>query len=313
METRNFNELCSTQWQQGKFVCLGLDLDFTKLPVSLQKDFSDDPVAAFYRFGEIIISATKNDVGFYKPNIAFFERYGAEGLSCLRQLIQSIHEKAPDVPVIIDAKRNEIDNTNLGYVASIFDYFQADAVTVNPYLGLRALTPFFKREEKGVIVLCRTSNQESDEFQGLPVMMDSRLRRAIFFLSSDKHALDKFQDSIPHYLVVAHEINVYNKVFHNLGMVFGATYPEDLAQVRPFVGGMPILIPGIGAQSKTGNLKKDLHDVLSASFFEKTGNIIINVSRTALYASREDDYAEKCVEYIKNMNNIIADWRQGNA
>src|SRR3989344_6605889 len=163
---RDFRELLEARWDEGKFLCVGLDSELEKIPESSRKGSNRETIVAFNR---VIIDATKDLVCAYKPNSAFYEAHGDEGWSALRETAQYIIEQAPDVPIILDAKRGDIGNTNNGYVDSIFHYLQMDAVTVQPYLGSEALRPFLMRKDKGIFVLCRTSNEGAGELQDLMV------------------------------------------------------------------------------------------------------------------------------------------------
>jgi orotidine-5'-phosphate decarboxylase len=169
----------------------------------------------------------------------------------------------PETPVIMDAKLADIGNTNEGYVEFIFDYLGADAITVHPYLGSEAMKPFLDRAEKGVIVLCRTSNKGAGEFQDLDV------------------------GGMPLYQKVAHMIMDKWNYNANCGVVVGATYPDELRKVRHIVGSMPILIPGIGAQG--GDVKL----TVEAGVDKEGKNAIINSSRGIIFASPMTDFAEK--------------------
>lgn len=233
MSKRNFRELLKAQWSRGNFVCVGLDSEFSKIPEFARRSGNECDVSVantIVEFNHAIVEATKDLVCAYKPNTAFYEAHGAEGIEALHRTIADIHAIAPDVPVILDAKRADIGNTNAGYVDAAFGFLQADAITVHPYLGAEALQPFLAQAEKGVIVLCRTSNPGAGEFQDLSV------------------------NGEPLYRFVARRVaNEWNKC-GNCALVVGATYPDELREVRGLVGDMPILIPGIGAQG--GDLER---------------------------------------------------------
>lgn len=169
-------ELLRAQWAKGNFVCVGLDSELGKIPecvVSFYREGKVNLVNALIPFNRAIVNATKDIVCAYKPNIAFYLAHGSEGLSALRNAVFYIHEVAPNVPVILDAKVADIGNTNSGYVQMAFDYLQADAITVHPYLGAEALQPFLDCANRGVIVLCRTSNPGAGEFQDENVAGDN--------------------------------------------------------------------------------------------------------------------------------------------
>lgn len=170
MITRHFQTLLESHWSHGRFLCVGLDSDLAKLPdCALKKDSEGniDIAASLIFFNRSIIEATSDLVCAYKPNTAFYEAYGVAGMVALEKTVALIHEIAPRVPIILDAKRADIGNTNNGTVTFAFDYLKADAITLHPYLGKEALKPFLARSEKGIIILCRTSNVGSGEFQNL--------------------------------------------------------------------------------------------------------------------------------------------------
>ncbi len=232
--TSTFLEKLSVKWQEEKFICVGLD----------QSNFDAN---------SLVVDATFDLVCAYKPNSAFYEAKGTEGLENLKKTIQYIHEKDPDMAVILDAKRGDIGNTNEEYAKAVFDDLGADAVTVHSYLGKESLQPFLNRKDKGIIVLVKTSNPGAGEFQDLDT------------------------GGKPIYQVVAEHVKKWN-TNGNLGIVVGATYPEELKAVREIVGDMPILIPGIGAQG--GEIKQ----VVQAGINNIGQGIIINSSRGIIFA-----------------------------
>ena len=169
MGSRNFRELLEARWAADHFVCVGLDSDYPKIPEVVREQNLGLLDGSLFDFNRAIIDATHDLVGAYKPNIAFYAAYGDEGLRVLEKTIRYIRVVASEIPVIIDAKRADIGSTNAGYVREAFDYLDADAVTVHPYLGAEALQPFLDCKDKGIIVLCRTSNSGAGEFQDLRV------------------------------------------------------------------------------------------------------------------------------------------------
>lgn len=270
-------ELVKAQWGKGKFVCVGLDSDYSKIPESVRRA---DVEATMFQFNRAIIEATHDVVGFYKPNIAFYEAQFIDGLRALKSTIDFIHSIAPSVPVILDFKRGDIDNTNNGYVQLAFDWLNADAVTVHPYLGAEAMQPFLGRSEKGIIVLCRTSNKGADEFQ------DQRL------------PFGKL--GTPLYQYVAHQVESKWNQNGNCGVVVGATYPNELQHVRQIVGhDMPILIPGIGAQGG------DLEKTVAAGKNSRGQGMIINSSRGIIFASKEEDFANAARRETQKLHDAI--------
>ena len=268
---RHFGDLTTAQWAQQKLLCVRLDSDYEKLPEHLRELGVRQALVAFNR---AIVDATKDIAGSYKPNTAFYEAHGDEGWAALRETIQYIHEQAESIPVIVDAKRADIGNTNNGYVDAIFENLRADAITVHPYLGREALAPFLAREEKGIIVLCRTSNPGSGEFQDLAV------------------------DGEPLYLRVARRVSEEWNEKGNCALVVGATYPEELAKVRA-VTQLPILIPGIGAQG--GDIEKTV-----AAGKDSTGaGMMIAASRSILFASSGKDFAEAAARSAQELDSAI--------
>ena len=281
---RNFRDLLETRWDQGKFVCVGIDPDIEKFPRSFQEygEYSPQTTKSILvSFCTEIINATKDLVCAYKPNTAFFERYGDQGWSALGSIIAFINENAPDVPVILDAKRADIGNTNQGYVKAAFDDLNADAITLHPYLGEEALRPFLDQTDKGIIVLCRTSNPGAGEFQDAVVQRPNGTHAPL------------------HQMVARHVAEKWNK-HGNCAIVVGATYTDELRAVREIVGDLPILIPGIGAQGG------DLAATIAAGQDSKKAGIIINVSRSVLYASSTENFSAAArVEVLKLNEQII--------
>lgn len=198
-------------------LCVGLDPDVSRFPTSMRG--SVDAIEAFCKE---IVDATGDLVCAFKPQIAYFAAVGAE--KQLENICEYIRAKFPDVVLILDAKRGDIGDTAALYAREAFSRYGADAVTVNPYLGTNSLEPFLATPGKGTIVLCRTSNAGSSEFQSLEV---------------DGEAI---------YLRVARTAAAKWRSIGECALVVGATYPEELARVRAIVGDMPILVPGIGAQ-----------------------------------------------------------------
>ncbi len=272
MAERNFRQLLEAQWGEGKFLCVGLDSDFEKIPEAVRQAGVGETIVAFNR---AIVDATKDLVCAFKPNPAFYEAHGDEGWRALRATIQHINEVAPAVPVILDAKRADIGNTNNGYAESAFDHLHADAITVHPYFGSDALTSFFERTEKGIIVLCRSSNPGSGEIQNLKV------------------------DGVPLYQIIARMAAGPWNAKGNCSVMVGATYPEELAEVRTIVGDMPILIPGVGTQGG------DLEKTVAAGKDSRGRGMIISVSRAVIFASDGADFAERAREKVTALHGAI--------
>lgn len=265
-----FYQSLEQSWRQKRsFVCVGLDPDLRKLPAVLQD--ADMPIL---QFNQAIIDATADHVCAYKPQIAYYAAVGAEDQ--LEQTIQYIKRHYPDIPVILDAKRNDIGATAQMYAIEAFDRYMADAVTVNPYMGGDTIHPFTEYADRGVVVLCRTSNPGSGDLQALStdagLLYETVARRA------------------------AQDWNKNN----NVALVVGATYPEVLTEVREIVGDMPLLVPGIGAQGG------DLQRVIQCGLNSNNEGLLINVSRSVIYASDGEDYAEAASAEVERLNQQIA-------
>jgi orotidine-5'-phosphate decarboxylase len=251
-----FMDALKRRWNAADtLLCVGLDPEPAKFPASLR----DAPDAVF-AFCRAIVDATADTVCAFKPQIAHFAALGAE--SALLRLIAHIHAAHPGVPVILDSKRGDIGSTAQHYASEAFDRYGADAATVNPYLGRDSAQPFLDRADKGVIVLCRTSNPGSGEFQDL--LVDGR--------PLYQHVAQR----------VAHEWNAHD----NCLLVVGATWPKELAEVRALVGDLPFLVPGIGAQGG------DVEAVLRAGATADRGGLVISSSRAILYAGDGADFAD---------------------
>ncbi len=240
-------KLTSVARVNNSWLCIGLDPEPEKLPQGV----------GVLEFCHAIIEATHDLVCAYKPNSAFFEALGAEGWASLKSTIEAVPR---NIPVILDAKRSDIGNTGRAYARAAFDHLGADAITVNPYMGYDSVEPFFEYRDKGVFILCRTSNPGSADFQSL---------------RCDGKSL---------YRVVAEKVGEWNK-HGNLGLVVGATQPEELKDIRQSHPTLPLLIPGVGAQG--GSLEQAVR--YGADVNGKLA--IINSSRQILYASSGPDYA----------------------
>jgi orotidine-5'-phosphate decarboxylase len=234
-----------------------------------------------FHFNREIIDATHDLVCTYKPNSAFYEARGEAGLRALMNTVSYIRETYPHIPVILDAKRADIDSTNIGYVQSAFDYLGVDAITVHPYLGREALTPFLARKEKGIIVLVKTSNPGAAEFQDLPVGPEQE----------------------PLYMVVArHVAQVWNNN-GNCAIVVGATYPDELRRARAIVGDMPILIPGIGVQGG------EVAATVKAGQDSRGRGMVISASRSIIFASQGSDFADAAREATEQLRAEVNRYR----
>ena len=274
---RHFRQLFEGQWGQGNFACVGLDPDYSKVPPALKQKGEESPGKVILEFNKAIVKATADVASAYKPNIAFYEDHGSEGLTALYETVAYIHEVAPTVPVILDAKRGDIGNTNLGYARMAFDYLQADGITLHGYLGQEAMKPFLDRESKLCIFLCKTSNPGAGEFQDLMVP-----------IAEDEAASLGVEGSAtaPLYQHVAYQVSRSWNGNGNCALVVGAPYPEDLKKVRTIVGDIPILIPGVGKQGGS------VEAAVNAGKDSRGWGMIINSSSDIIFASSGEDFAE---------------------
>lgn len=265
-------KLTNIQEKNKSYICLGLDLDPKKMPPD-----STVSIKAMYEFAMNIIEATKDQVCAYKPNLAFYEHLGHDGISLLETIVSRMPK---EIPIIMDCKRGDIGNTASFYAEAMFEKFNADWVTLAPYMGYDSMRPFLEYKDKGIFVLCLTSNSGSKDFQLLDV------------------------GGKPLYEIVAEKVNYWNKE-NNCGLVVGATNPEQLKELRTIAKDMPLLIPGVGAQG--GSLEKSL--IYGTGDFKKPA--VINVSRSVLYASNGADYADKAREELIRMNTETAKIKAG--
>jgi orotidine-5'-phosphate decarboxylase len=256
--------------QNSSLLCVGLDPDLSKIPVHLEKE--KNPI---FSFNKEIIDATHHLVCSYKPNSAFYEAYGENGIFQLKMTFDYLKEKYPEIPVILDAKRADIGSTNKGYVQFAFEYLNADAITLHPYLGKEALKPFLDNADKGCFILCKTSNPGAGEFQNLKA------------------------GGKPLYKVVAEKVATDWNKNQNCMLVVGATYPKELLEVRKIIGDITILVPGVGAQG--GDIESTLKNGLNS----KKRGLIISSSRGIIYASSGKNFAEKAREEVVKLNEGI--------
>jgi len=266
-------DLQKIQSKTKSIICLGLDLDPKRMPPDYTKT-----IKGMFDFACGIIDSTADLVCAYKPNSAFYESLGTEGISLLKQVITRIPS---EIPVILDGKRGDIGNTAAHYAEALFNKLNADWVTINPYMGYDSLRPFLEHKDRGVFILCLTSNPGSKDLQQLRV------------------------DGKPLYRIVAEKVSYWNKE-HNCGLVVGATVPEQLKEIRQLAREMPLLIPGVGSQG--GSLEKAA--LYGTDNFHKTA--VINVSRSVLYASRDNNFAKRAREELTKLNRIVNALRSGN-
>ncbi len=248
-------------------LCVGLDPDPRRLP----KHLGTGP-EAIYKFCISVIEATADSAAAFKPNLAFFESIGVEGWNVLEQVLQAV---PPEVPIILDAKRGDIGSTAKHYARAIFERLNADAVTINPYMGFDSLEPFLEYERKGIYILCLTSNPGSLDFQM-------------------HHDL---------YLKVARKVKEWN-TRENCGMVVGATKPQYMTSILSVAPDIPLLIPGLGTQGGS------LDEVMSAAPNMPRHHLLFNVSRSIIFAAEDSSYAHQsrvAARYYANRINSARD------
>ena len=251
------------------FLCVGLDVDLSKIPPFLLKE--EDPIFAF---NKAIIDATHPYTIAYKPNIAFYEAYGEKGWQSLRKTINYLNEQHPHIFTIADAKRGDIGNTATMYAKAFFEDLQFDSVTVAPYMGQDSVEPFLAFENKVTILLALTSNKGAFDFQTLTTEK-SPLYEQVLIRSQKWHNAQ------------------------NLMYVVGATKAEYLADIRRIIPNAFLLVPGVGAQGG------DLKEVCQYGLNNSVG-LIINASRAVIYASQGEDFAEKAGEVAQNLQKEVA-------
>ena len=243
------------RWTESdSFLCVGLDPDLRRIPEHLGKG-----PAAILAFCREIVAATADQACAFKPQIAYFAAAGAEAV--LEELIDYIHRDHPGIPVILDAKRGDIGNTAEQYAFEAFGRYRADALTVSPFMGFDSLEPYLAWAGKGVIVLCRTSNPGGSDFQSLASGGERLFERIARLAANDWNEAGE------------------------LGLVVGATYPEELRRVRQLAPAVPLLVPGIGAQGG------DVDATVCAGLDADRAGLVISSSRGILYAGHDRNFA----------------------
>ncbi len=250
-----------------KYICVGLDTDINKIPGHLKN--SENPVLEFNR---AIINETCNYAAAYKINFAFYEKLGPEGFEILKQTISLIPQ---DILTIGDAKRGDIGNTSKMYAEALFDFFNLDAITINPYLGEDSVSPFLEKYDKIIFLLALTSNPGAGDFEKLK-------------LNNDQFLFQK----------VIEKVKEWNKK-NNCGIVFGATKIDELKENINSFGNLPVLLPGVGSQGGS------LENVVSTFKENNKHDFIINVSRAIIYKSNGKDFAKTAQNEIINLNNSV--------
>jgi len=271
-----FVEMLKARWNAADtLLCVGLDPDPARFPEHLRR--TEDSIFEFCRS---IVDATADFACAFKPQIAYFASTGTE--DALRRLIAYIRVTHPAVPVILDAKRGDMVSTAQHYAREVFERYNAHAVTLSPYLGLDSIEPYLAYADRGIFLLCRTSNAGGDDLQMLKVEGE-RLYERVARLAVEGNRGGRW------------------------GLVVGATYPRELARVRELAGEMPLLVPGIGAQG--GDVQAS---VRAGQTPDGTG-IVVNSSRAIIYVSARDDFAAAASRAAQAVRDEINRYRLATA
>lgn len=269
----NFIQKLQDCWQSSdSLLCVGLDPNWEKIPAHLK--LLDEPI---FEFCKAIIDATHDVVCAYKPQIAYFAGLSAEDQ--LQKALDYTRETYPHIPIILDSKRGDIGSTAAMYAKEAFERYQADAVTVNPYMGQDSAQPFLDYADKGTVLLCRTSNAGAGDIQDLLV------------------------DATPIYEKVASMISEKWNSNNNCCIVVGATWPEQMQRLRAICGDMPFLVPGVGAQGG------DVEALVKAGQTSDGRGMMINSSRAVLYASSGEDFADAARQEAIRTRDLINQYR----
>jgi orotidine-5'-phosphate decarboxylase len=268
-----FTQMLAAAWQKNNsLLCVGLDPDPAKFPAQLKG--RDD---AIFEFCAAIVDATADLVCSFKPQIAYFAARRAEDQ--LEALIAHIHEKHPGIPVILDSKRGDIGSTAEQYAIEAFERYKADAVTVNPYMGRDSVDPYLAYPDKGVILLCRTSNPGGSDLQFLETNGEKLYERVARLASQEWNSSGQ------------------------ISLVVGATFPAEIARVREIVGDVPLLVPGIGAQGG------DIEATVKAGCTKNATGLMINSSRAILYAGKDEQFAAAARKVAQETRDAINQYR----
>lgn len=259
----SYQKLIDSISRKGTMLCVGIDPDINKMPECFEKNIN-----GLAEFIKTIVEQTKDVTAAYKINFAFYEQYGSDGFDLIKQILKAI---PTDVFTIADAKRGDIGNTSSAYAKSVFNFFNFDSVTVNPYMGFDSIAPFVEDKSKFIFLLSLTSNQGSYDFQRL--VADNK---PIY-----QHIIEKAASQ-------------FSK--ENIGFVIGATHPKELSELRKLIPHYPILIPGVGAQG--GNIQS----VLEAN---NNSTALINISRAIIFPQIIDnDYAKSVYKTVLEYKNL---------
>lgn len=277
----NRQQLIEIVLERKSMICVGLDSEISKIPAFICEEFKEDPV---FEFNKRIIDATIDYAVAYKPNLAFYESRGVAGWNSLLKTMDYLSSLSKKAFTIADAKRADIGNTSLQYAKAFFDKtaggFDFDSVTINPYMGIDSVSPFLSYTDKWAILLGLTSNQGAADFQLLDVVSNGNIRK--LYLEAIEKSASWGNSS-------------------NMMYVLGATRAEMLKDIRKMLPEHFFLIPGVGAQGGS------LEDVLENAVTD-FGGLLINASRSIIFASSERDFAEKAREECNNMQKIMSNY-----
>lgn len=263
-----FDRLALAQKRNKSLLCLGLDPEPSKLPEVFKKRNAADVA----RFNKAILEACGDLICSVKPNWAFYEAMGLEGLKALEKTLASV---PAGIPVIADAKRGDIGNTAKCYAKSLFEVWNADAVTLSPYMGLDTLEPFLEYRDRGAYVLCLTSNPGAADFE-MPGKLYLRVAKAL--AANDRHG--------------------------NIGLVVGATRSNLIRSVREAAPSLPFLLPGVGSQGGSAE------EAVRGAWGARPGSVTVNVSRSVLFASAGRDFAEAARRAAEDFRNELESARR---
>jgi orotidine-5'-phosphate decarboxylase len=287
--------MLENQADKGNFLCVGLDIDYDKIPESLKGTKRLSRITrSIVSYACDIIDATKPYACAFKPNIGFSLARMGVGISALQKIVEYAQLTAPEVIILLDGKPGDVDSTSVQYARGYLDVLQSDAVTLNPYMGQDSQKPFLDHPDKGCIVLCKTSNPGSAEFQDRKVFPTPE-EAAAWKIPSAGH--------MPLYELIAHRVSKEWNANKNCGLVVGATFPEPMQRVRRIVGDdVFILAPGIGKQ------KGDLEATIKAAKNSKGGGFMINASSSICYASSGSDFQEAAAVEARRLCNTIRNY-----
>lgn len=307
---RNFTEMLRAQWQAGKRVCIDLDSDIDLIPEHLWEGRRIHQ-AVIIDFNHQIIEATAHLALAYKLNYAFYKKVGEACTAALRGSINCIRKEHPEIPIILDVKLGDISKANDAYAHAEFDDLGADAITISPYLGMEANTPFIERADKGSIVLCRTGNPGAGEFQDLLVFLDHEEYEKLHYVMPIPEEVrdgwvghvDSYKHRpgflLPFYQLVALRVSRYWDKRGNCALEVGATRPEELRIVRQLVGNMSIFVSGLG------QLGSDLKTIMKNGLSAERHGLIINSSSQLIFSSNGRDFAKAAQQEMTKLHRNV--------